>query len=132
MPLRENSNVGDLIHHVHPCCLAVVAAAAAAASGPELDAAIQLGLTAVKLWSVADKPCGSYSGGMRRRLSVAISLMGNPRVVYLDEPSTVRGRAFPLASQSQIGQKARQDKCNVGMGDERHHVPPLLCLHAEG
>jgi hypothetical protein len=28
---------------------------------------------------------------MKRRLSVAISFMGNPLVVYLDEPSTVRG-----------------------------------------
>lgn len=35
----------------------------------------------------------SYSGGMRRRLSVAIALLGDPRVIYLDEPTTgmVRG-----------------------------------------
>jgi hypothetical protein len=31
-------------------------------------------------------PC--CSGGMKRRLSVAISLVGDPLVVYLDEPST--------------------------------------------
>lgn len=31
----------------------------------------------------------AYSGGMKRRLSVAISFMGSPAVVYLDEPSTV-------------------------------------------
>ena len=30
-----------------------------------------------------------YSGGMKRRLSVAISFIGDPLVVYLDEPSTV-------------------------------------------
>lgn len=30
----------------------------------------------------------TFSGGMKRRLSVAISLIGNPLVVYLDEPST--------------------------------------------
>ena len=29
-----------------------------------------------------------FSGGMKRRLSVACSLMGNPRLVYMDEPST--------------------------------------------
>lgn len=29
-----------------------------------------------------------YSGGMKRRLSVAISFIGSPLVVYLDEPST--------------------------------------------
>ncbi|ESQ45796.1 hypothetical protein EUTSA_v10010112mg [Eutrema salsugineum] len=37
---------------------------------------------------VADKPAGKYSGGMKRRLSVAISLIGSPKVVYMDEPST--------------------------------------------
>lgn len=34
-----------------------------------------------------------YSGGMKRRLSVAISFIGDPLVVYLDEPSTVCGCA---------------------------------------
>lgn len=29
---------------------------------------------------------GSYSGGMKRRLSVAISLIGEPKLVILDEP----------------------------------------------
>lgn len=38
---------------------------------------------------MADKQARQYSGGMKRRLSVAISFMGDPLVVYLDEPSTV-------------------------------------------
>merc|ERR1711871_498305 len=33
-------------------------------------------------------PAGAYNGGMQRRLSIAISLIGNPKVVYLDEPTT--------------------------------------------
>ncbi|CAD6342690.1 unnamed protein product [Miscanthus lutarioriparius] len=37
---------------------------------------------------VADTLVSQYSGGMKRRLSVAISLIGDPKVVYLDEPST--------------------------------------------
>jgi ABC-type multidrug transport system ATPase subunit len=37
----------------------------------------------------ADQRSGAYSGGMKRRLSVAISFVGDPLVVYLDEPSTV-------------------------------------------
>eukprot|EP00210_Caulerpa_lentillifera_P003638 g3473.t1 len=37
---------------------------------------------------VAEKLVKKFSGGMKRRLSVAISLIGNPLVVYLDEPST--------------------------------------------
>jgi len=36
----------------------------------------------------ADKPCKTYSGGNKRKLSVAMSLIGNPSVVFLDEPST--------------------------------------------
>ncbi|XP_040382906.1 ABC transporter A family member 7-like [Oryza brachyantha] len=35
-----------------------------------------------------DKSVSKYSGGMKRRLSVAIALIGNPKVVYMDEPST--------------------------------------------
>eukprot|EP00466_Bigelowiella_natans_P003580 jgi/Bigna1/73288/fgenesh1_pg.23_\ len=35
-----------------------------------------------------DKPCGGYSGGNKRKLSVGIALVGNPPIVFLDEPST--------------------------------------------
>merc|ERR1711871_1881771 len=37
---------------------------------------------------VRQTPARAYSGGMQRRLSIAISLIGNPKVVYLDEPTT--------------------------------------------
>ncbi|KAL4523256.1 hypothetical protein Ndes2437B_g00384 [Nannochloris sp. 'desiccata'] len=57
---------------------------------PRLEAAVEAGLRAVNLWNggVADKQVKTFSGGMKRRLSVAISLIGDPQVVYLDEPST--------------------------------------------
>jgi len=42
----------------------------------------------VNLSDFADKPSGTYSGGNKRKLSLAIALVGNPRVVLLDEPST--------------------------------------------
>jgi len=36
----------------------------------------------------ADRPVRSYSGGMRRRLDLAVSLLASPPVVFLDEPTT--------------------------------------------
>jgi ABC-2 type transport system ATP-binding protein len=43
----------------------------------------QLGLT-----EAADRPVSTYSGGMRRRLDLGASLVGAPRVLLLDEPTT--------------------------------------------
>jgi ABC-type multidrug transport system ATPase subunit len=45
-------------------------------------------LESVKLTSAAGQRTSSYSGGMRRRLSVAVALLGDPLIVYLDEPTT--------------------------------------------
>ena len=41
-----------------------------------------------ELTEAADRPVISYSGGMRRRLDLAMTLMGQPRIVFLDEPTT--------------------------------------------
>lgn len=43
-------------------------------------------LAEVKLTAAASVRSGSYSGGMKRRLSVAIALIGDPKMVFLDEP----------------------------------------------
>ena len=45
-------------------------------------------LKEVELEDAAHVRSTMYSGGMRRRLSVAISLIGNPKIVFLDEPTT--------------------------------------------
>ncbi|MDN0194612.1 ATP-binding cassette domain-containing protein [Streptomyces sp. S.PNR 29] len=40
------------------------------------------------LTEAAKRPAGTYSGGMRRRLDLAASMIGRPVVLYLDEPTT--------------------------------------------
>lgn len=35
-----------------------------------------------------DKPAHQLSGGNKRKLSVALAMLGNPPIVFLDEPST--------------------------------------------
>jgi ABC-2 type transport system ATP-binding protein len=40
------------------------------------------------LTGAAKKPAQTYSGGMRRRLDLAMGLVGDPRIIFLDEPTT--------------------------------------------
>ncbi|MFJ8057652.1 ATP-binding cassette domain-containing protein [Streptomyces sp. NPDC096142] len=40
------------------------------------------------LTKAAKKPSSTYSGGMKRRLDLAMTLVGNPRIIFLDEPTT--------------------------------------------
>ncbi|MGI8411792.1 MAG: ATP-binding cassette domain-containing protein [Solirubrobacteraceae bacterium] len=40
------------------------------------------------LVDAARRPVSTYSGGMRRRLDLAMTLVGSPRVIFLDEPTT--------------------------------------------
>jgi ABC-2 type transport system ATP-binding protein len=41
-----------------------------------------------ELTEAANKPTSTYSGGMRRKLDLAMTLVGNPRIIFLDEPTT--------------------------------------------
>ncbi|MEU3896238.1 ATP-binding cassette domain-containing protein [Streptomyces sp. NPDC045251] len=40
------------------------------------------------LTEAAKKPAATYSGGMKRRLDIAMTLVGAPRIIFLDEPTT--------------------------------------------
>jgi len=44
-------------------------------------------LTKVNLWDMRKKAVSSYSGGMRQRFGIAQSLIGNPKLVIVDEPT---------------------------------------------
>jgi len=45
-------------------------------------------LKQVFLTDVGNKQAGTFSGGMKRRLSVAISTIGDPKIIFMDEPTT--------------------------------------------
>ena len=54
----------------------------------QLDATVEHYIRVVGLAKYGNKTSGSYSGGNKRKLSLAIALVGRPAVVLLDEPST--------------------------------------------
>ena len=57
--------------------------------GDILKTAVDFRLLQVDLLVAGDKKAGEYSGGMKRRLCVAIALIGNPRVIILDGILTI-------------------------------------------
>ncbi len=57
-------------------------------SGPGPAARAAELLDRFDLTDAAQRRVGTYSGGMRRRLDLAASLVGRPEVIFLDEPTT--------------------------------------------
>ncbi|EFJ13638.1 ATP-binding cassette transporter [Selaginella moellendorffii] len=82
--------------------------------GAALDSAVETSLKNVNLFydGVGDRRAGTYSGGMKRRLSVAISLIGHSKAVYMDEPSTGLDPASRRTLWNAI-KKAKQDRAII-------------------
>ncbi|GMF33894.1 unnamed protein product [Phytophthora fragariaefolia] len=57
-------------------------------SSSDLDFVVSEKVEQLNLTAFEDKLAGSLSGGNKRKLSVAIAMIGSPRILFLDEPST--------------------------------------------
>jgi ABC-2 type transport system ATP-binding protein len=90
---RENLEMMARLRHIPP--------RAARSRAAEL-------LAAFGLAEAADRRAGSYSGGMKRRLDLAISMIERPRLLFLDEPTT----GLDLRSREQLWATIR------GLADE--------------
>ena len=55
---------------------------------PDVKRKVDELITEFNLEGAADRAASTYSGGMKRRLDIAMGLLGTPEVVFLDEPTT--------------------------------------------
>jgi ABC-2 type transport system ATP-binding protein len=70
-------------------------------------------LERVGLSDAADRKVRGYSGGMKRRLDLAMALVHRPRILFLDEPTTGLDVQSRTALWDEVGRLAREDGVTV-------------------
>ncbi len=70
-------------------------------------------LRRVGLDDAADRKVGGYSGGMKRRLDLALALVHRPRVLFLDEPTTGLDPSSRADLWAEVARLAREDGVTV-------------------
>jgi len=78
-------------------------------------------LARFQLTDAAQRRVSTYSGGMRRRLDIAMSLTGNPPVIFLDEPTTG-------LVQRGIGRSSWLPSCRPSGGYRAWSASPLVTI----
>jgi ABC-2 type transport system ATP-binding protein len=70
-------------------------------------------LERVGLTEAADRKVGGYSGGMKRRLDLALALVHRPRILFLDEPTTGLDVQSRTALWDEVGRLSREESVTV-------------------
>jgi ABC-2 type transport system ATP-binding protein len=70
-------------------------------------------LERVGLGFAADRKVGGYSGGMKRRLDLALALVHRPRVIFLDEPTTGLDPQSRTALWEEVSRLRREDGVTI-------------------
>jgi ABC-type multidrug transport system ATPase subunit len=118
--LYPKLNAVDMLSHI-----AIMKGVSARGERKDLVAAL---LQQTNLYDVRKKKLGTFSGGMKQRFGIAIALLGNPKLVIVDEPTagldpTERNRFLNLLSS--IGQNDRHSL-------DAHHRRRMGIVHADG
>ncbi|MDT7800775.1 MAG: type transport system ATP-binding protein [Actinomycetota bacterium] len=87
------------------------------------------------LTDAAGRKVATYSGGMRRRLDIAMSLVGNPPVVFLDEPTTgldPQGRLEVWQAVKELAGRGTTVLLTTQYLDEAEHLADRIAILHEG
>jgi ABC-2 type transport system ATP-binding protein len=88
-----------------------------------------------QLADAADRRAATYSGGMRRRLDIAMSLIGDPPVIFLDEPTTgldPQSRIEVWASVKELAGQGTTVLLTTQYLDEAEHLADRIAILHEG
>ncbi|MDR0627582.1 MAG: ATP-binding cassette domain-containing protein [Bifidobacteriaceae bacterium] len=92
-------------------------------------------LARFQLTEAADRRASAYSGGMRRRLDIAMSLIGKPPVVFLDEPTTgldPEARIEVWQTVKQLAQDGTTVLLTTQYLDEAEHLADRIAILHQG
>lgn len=82
-------------------------------TGNDLNQAITKNIQLVNLSEFLNQPVKTYSGGMKRRLSLAITLLSNPDLIVLDEPTVGIDPSLRVTIWEQLRTLATQEKAVI-------------------
>ncbi|GAB1818763.1 ABC transporter ATP-binding protein [Herbidospora sp. RD11066] len=92
-------------------------------------------LARFSLTDAGARKVGTYSGGMRRRLDISMSLIGNPPVIFLDEPTTgldPEARLEVWAAVKELASQGTTVLLTTQYLDEAEHLADRIAILHEG